>query len=162
MTARMKTPGRTPALIALCLPLLLAGGCATSSQSSTVSSGTYRKPAPVSSVPAGRPSSAPAPTTPGSEGPAVPVTRTSPNTAAATLLQQASQARAAGDMARAQSLAERAQGLAPRDGYSYLELARIHQARGDNRRARQMALRGLPLAGDDSALRAALEQLSRL
>ena len=79
------------------------------------------------------------------------------NSGAATLLQQAAQARQAGDLNKAQSMAERAQGIDPRSGYSYLELAHIYEARGDHARARQMALRGLSYAGDDESLKQALQ-----
>lgn len=82
------------------------------------------------------------------------------NTGVASLLQQAAQARAAGDLNRAQSLAERAQTLEPRQGHSYLELARIYQAKGDTNRARQMALRGQSYAGDDPSLKMSLQQFS--
>jgi len=86
--------------------------------------------------------------------------RRSNNTAAATLLQQASTARQRGDLGKAQSLAERAQTIEPHSGYSYLELARIYQATGDLARARQMALRGLGYSDDDIGLRAALQSIS--
>lgn len=82
------------------------------------------------------------------------------NSGVASLLQQAAQARAAGDLSRAQSLAERAQALEPRQGYSYLELARIYQAKGDTNRARQMALRGQSYAGGDPSLKMSLQQFS--
>jgi hypothetical protein len=83
--------------------------------------------------------------------------RTPTNNGVATLLQQAAQARAAGDLGRAQSLAERAQTLEPRQGHSYLELAKIYEAKGDHPRAKQMALRGTSYAGDDVSLRESLQ-----
>ncbi len=86
--------------------------------------------------------------------------RSSDNSGVATLLQQASQSRMAGDLARAQALAERAQTLEPRQGHSYLELARIYQAKGDTARAKQMSLRGLSFAGDDAALTQSLQVFS--
>ena len=83
--------------------------------------------------------------------------RTPTNNGVATLLQQAAQARAEGDLDRAQSLAERAQTLEPRQGHSYLELAKIYEAKGDHPRAKQMALRGTSYAGDDVSLRESLQ-----
>lgn len=144
--------------------LLLLGGCAGSSQSSTqVYSEESRHPAPVkqatprtSTLPTDNQDTPPAPPSPdtGYSAPGY------GNTAVDTLLRQAAQARAAGEYVRAQTLAERAQALAPRDAHSYLELSRIHHARGDKQRSRQMALRGLSVVGDDPATEAALQLLS--
>lgn len=88
-----------------------------------------------------------------------PAPRTSSNTGAATLLQQATAARNQGNLEKAQALAERAQGLEPRSGYSYLELAHIYQSKGDQARARQMALRGINYASDDQGLKNALQAI---
>lgn len=82
------------------------------------------------------------------------------NAGAASLLQQASVARQQGELGKAQSLAERAQAIEPRSGYSYLELARIYQAKGDPSRAKQMALRGLSYSSGDAGLQAALQAIS--
>lgn len=146
--------------IASLLGTLLLTGCAgkSSSSDSQIYSSESRHPAPITSIntnqgpryprpPAGMP---PPDTTP----------HPSSNVAVASLLQQAAQARAAGDFSRAQTLAERAQALAPREAQSYLELARIYQARGDNARARQMALRGLSVVDNDDASRYELQLLS--
>lgn len=101
------------------------------------------------------PPTPPAPTPANSEA-----IETSSNSGVATLLQQAQEALAMGDSSRAQALAERAQALAPRQPHSYLELAKIYQQRGDNHRARQMALRGLPFTAENSPLQHALQQFN--
>ena len=82
------------------------------------------------------------------------------NPAVAGLLQQAAQARSQGDFARAQTLAERAQTLAPHEAQSYLELSRIYQDRGDKARSRQMALRGLSVVNNDPRTEYELQLLS--
>ncbi len=159
-----------PSLLPSLLPCLLLGllsGCAISSQSaqsrSEISPRTqasqghrptteraYAAPATQAAQPADiSPSRGSSPDS------------TSTNSAVASLLQQAAQARAAGSFARAQSLAERAQGLEPRQGHSYLELARIYQANGDANRSRQMALRGLQYSGNDAPLHHELQRISQ-
>ena len=136
---------------------LLLAGCASNSQTSQASSQEIRRPAPVATVPVRRhqPDDLRNPM-----GTQTPQPQPSGNAAVNSLLQQAAQARASGDLARAQTLAERAQSLAPRDAACYLELSRIYQQRGDQARARQMALRGLSVGGDDPAMRDQLERLS--
>lgn len=151
---------RLPAIL-VCLSLL--GGCASSSQSGQVYSRQGRKPAPV--YPVRPPAGHSYPDSQDSAGSYPAASHVAPrppaNTAVASLLQQASQARANGDYARAQTLAERAQTLQPRDASSYLELSRIYQARGDAARSRQMALRGLSVADPaDSGMQHALRSLS--
>lgn len=146
---------------------LLLSGCATGSYTSDqqIHSSTSRRSVPIKdlrSQPARpRPDTTVTPdsTRPNYARPDEPE-RTSSNPAVASLLQQAAQARAAGDHARAQTLAERAQGLAPRDSRSYLELSRIYRDRGDHARSRQMALRGLSVADNDPAVRYELQLLS--
>lgn len=152
---------RLPALLC-CIAVL--GGCAAGSYSddrqlhSSVS--RSQRPAPVQDI---RP--APARPQPDSmlptdeQRPSQPA-RPSSNRAAASLLQQAAEARSSGDYDRAQTLAERAQGLAPRDARSYLELARIYRDRGDTARSRQMALRGLSVADGDPSVEYELRLLS--
>ena len=81
------------------------------------------------------------------------------NPAAANLLEDAAQARAQGDYTRAQTLAERAQTLAPQEARAYLELSRIYDQRGDTTRARQMAIRGLSVVRDDPSTERSLQQL---
>ncbi|HQQ63580.1 MAG TPA: hypothetical protein PLF22_08395 [Pseudomonadales bacterium] len=139
------------------LSLVVLAGCATSSQSTQIrSERSSQRPAPIQEIhqPAIQPAAIPG----------TPPTRiephTSTNSGVAGLLQQAAQARAAGDFARAQTLAERAQGLEPRQAHSYLELSKIYRDRGDNARSRQMALRGLQYADDDPALQDELHLLS--
>lgn len=83
------------------------------------------------------------------------------NSASNTLLQQAAKARAQGDYARAQALAERAQSIAPQDAENYAELARIYRAQGDVNRARQMARRGLSVGSTNPHTLRELEQMSR-
>ncbi len=139
--------------------LLLTSGCAVSTQSGQVSASSQRRPVPIQEMHRPAPASAQRPSAhyPDDTGSQP---RTSSNSGAASLLQQAAQARAAGNYARAQTLAERAQTLEPRQGYSYLELARIYREQGDISRSRQMALRGLSVAGGDPALQRELQELS--
>jgi hypothetical protein len=139
------------------LSVAVLAGCATSSQSTQIrSEQSSQRPAPIQTM--HQPSSQPdaMPDTPSSHI----EPHTSSNSGVAGLLQQAAQARAAGDFSRAQTLAERAQGLEPRQAHSYLELAKIYRDRGDNNRSRQMALRGLQYADDDAALQEELRLLS--
>ena len=80
--------------------------------------------------------------------------------ASADFLNRAAEARRAGDLVRAQELLIRAQRIAPRNGAVYLELARLHRAKGDTEQARTMAERGLLYCrGEDCArLRAFLNE----
>jgi hypothetical protein len=138
--------------------IVLLTGCATSNQSSQIYSSEDASPTPIHDL--------------GSHGqrpqPIMSTTLTRPdaplqnaaNPAVAGLLQQASQARAGGDFARAQTLAERAQTLAPHEAQSYLELSRIYQGRGDKARSRQMALRGLSVVSNDPNTEYELQLLS--
>lgn len=146
-------------LLILLPSITLLSGCATSSQSSRIYSSEDGQPAPISDIGAGRRPSQPASSQTGSTHPDTP-TQDSTNPAVAGLLQQATQARAKGDFARAQTLAERAQTLAPHEARSYLELSRIYQERGDNARSRQMALRGLSVVGNDPETEQQLQLLS--
>lgn len=82
------------------------------------------------------------------------------NPAAATLLNEAAQARAQGDNGRAQTLAERAQTIAPQEARTYLELSRIYAQRGDSAHAKQMAVRGLSVVHDDPTTERDLQQMS--
>jgi hypothetical protein len=154
----------------LLLPLfLLLEGCAGSSQSNTqVYSEETRQPVPIEH---NFPSKENPPQMENQPEDSVGMTQSTPadpgfippssgNAAVNTLLQQAAQARAHGDYDRAQTLAERAQTLAPRDAQSYLELSRLHRDRGDKQRSRQMALRGLSVVQDDPATENALQLLS--
>lgn len=138
------------------LSLAVLAGCATSSQSTLIRSEQSHRSAPVQEM--HQPAPQPVPM------PSIPSIRHEPhassNSGVASLLEQAAQARAAGDFTRAQTLAEPAQGLEPRQAHSYLELAKIYRDRGDNNRSRQMALRGLQYADDDPALQEELHLLS--
>lgn len=138
---------------------VVLGGCAASHQSNQVYSSENGQPAPITDLGSRQKPQQPAPshttsTQPDNTGQAP------ANTAVAGLLQQAAQARAAGDYARAQSLAERAQTLAPHEARSYLELSRIYQDRGDRARSRQMALRGLSVVSNDPHTEYELQLLS--
>lgn len=145
--------------IASLLGTLLLTGCAgNSSSDSQIYSSESRHPAPITSINTPQGTRYSQPSTRIENPDAAP--QPPANVAVASLLQQAAQARAAGDFSRAQTLAERAQALAPREAQSYLELARIYQARGDNARARQMALRGLSVVDNDEASRYELQLLS--
>jgi Flp pilus assembly protein TadD len=64
-------------------------------------------------------------------------------TASAGLLEQAREARRRGDLQRADALLQRAQRLDPANALVYLELARMHQQRGEMGAARAAAERGL-------------------
>jgi hypothetical protein len=142
------------------LPLVSAlSGCATSSQSGRVYSSEDGQPAPISDIGPRHQPSQPASSQPAAPHPDAPA-RESTNPAVAGLLQQAAQARAKGDFARAQTLAERAQTLAPHEARSYLELSRIYQERGDSARSRQMALRGLSVVSNDPDTEQQLQLLS--
>jgi Tfp pilus assembly protein PilF len=59
------------------------------------------------------------------------------------LLQKARSASSNGEVDKAQALLERAQRIDSRNAVIYLELARLHQSRGDSVEARTMAERGL-------------------
>lgn len=147
-------------LMLVLLPsMALLGGCAASSQSSRIYSSEDGQTAPISDIGQRHPSSQPASSQPGYAHPDSPA-QDSANTAVAGLLQQAARARANGDFARAQTLAERAQTLAPHEARSYLELSRIYQERGDSARSRQMALRGLSVVGNDPEIEQQLQLLS--
>lgn len=142
------------------LPLIgTLGGCATSSQSGRVYSSEEGRAAPVTDIGSRHRLPPPASSQPVTAHPETPA-RESANPAVAGLLQQAAQARAKGDFTRAQTLAERAQTLAPHEARSYLELARIYQERGDSARSRQMALRGLSVVSDDPDTESQLQLLS--
>ena len=146
----------------VCLAVSVAvSGCAVNTQSSQIRSAHSHRPVPVRDM--NHPVThdvTPANPQPYNSLQPHTAPHASSNSGVASLLQQAAQARAAGDFAKAQTLAERAQGLEPRQAHSYLELARIYQARGDNARSRQMALRGLQFSDDDPALQQALHLLS--
>lgn len=147
--------------------VLLATGCASGSHSVNRQLPSTTSVEPITAEPAAngqhhpptRPDHRPA-TVSGPTNPASPAAQTPANPAVGHLLQQAAQARAMGDYARAQTLAERAQGLAPHDARSYLELSRIYQARGDHVHARQMARRGLSVSDGDPELEYDLQLLS--
>ena len=64
-------------------------------------------------------------------------------TASASLLDQAREARRLGELQRADALLQRAQRLDPGNALVYLELARLHQQRGEAEAARAAAQRGL-------------------
>lgn len=138
----------------------LLSGCATSNQSSQIYS-SEDTAAPIKDLNA-RPqrpqpmpdASSPMPTRPDA------AVQSARNPAVGGLLNSAAQARAQGDFARAQTLAERAQALEPHEAQSYLELARIYQSRGDKSRARQMALRGLSVVNNDPNTQYELQLLS--
>jgi len=150
--------------ISLLGAIIFLSGCAASYQSrNTDSSDIYSsdngRAVPVEDMNARpqRPQPAPESATPThQDAPA----QDAENPAVAGLLQQAAQARAQGDFARAQTLAERAQALAPHEAQSYLELSRIYQERGDKARSRQMALRGLSVVSNDPHTEYELQLLS--
>jgi Flp pilus assembly protein TadD len=144
--------------LALALILLVLNGCASSSQSGQVHSSVEGQGAPITDL-NGKPRRPhPLPST--LPGTGEDSTRPPENVAVAGLLQQAAQARAQGDFARAQILAERAQSLSPHEAQSYLELSRIYLNQGDKNRSRQMALRGLSVIRNDPATENQLQQLS--
>ncbi len=64
-------------------------------------------------------------------------------TASTGLLEQAREARRRGELPRADALLQRAQRLDPGNALVYLELARLHQQRGEPAAARAAAERGL-------------------
>ncbi len=64
-------------------------------------------------------------------------------TASVGLLEQAREARRRGDLPRADALLQRAQRLDPGNALVYLELARLHEQRGEMGAARAAAERGL-------------------
>ena len=73
--------------------------------------------------------------------------------ASADFLKAADEARRAGDLAYAHELLVRAQRIDPRNGAVYLELARLHRARGEAEQARAMAERGLLYCRDRNCAR---------
>ncbi len=139
---------------------VVLGGCAASHQSSQVYSSENGQPAPITDLGSRQKPQHPAPSHTTSNNQPDTAEQVQANTAVVGLLQQAAQARAAGDYARAQSLAERAQTLAPHEARSYLELSRIYQDRGDRARSRQMALRGLSVVSNDPHTEYELQLLS--
>lgn len=138
--------------------IVLMSGCAASNQSQQIYSSEDR-PAPIEewNSKSQRPQPIPERTAP--TRPDAPL-QNAENPAVAGLLQQAAQARSQGDFARAQTLAERAQTLAPHEAQSYLELSRIYQDRGDKARSHQMALRGLSVVNNDPNTEYELQLLS--
>jgi hypothetical protein len=138
---------------------VVLGGCAASNQSNQVYSSENGHPAPIIDMESRQRPYQPAASHTSNNQPDT-AEQVQANTAVAGLLQQAAQARAAGDYARAQSLAERAQTLAPHEARSYLELSRIYQDRGDRARSRQMALRGLSVVSNDPHTENELQLLS--
>lgn len=64
-------------------------------------------------------------------------------TASGGLLAQAGEARRRGDLDRADAILQRAQRLDPTNALVYLELARLHQQRGEQAASRAAAERGL-------------------
>jgi tetratricopeptide (TPR) repeat protein len=92
------------------------------------------------------PPPAPTTTTPPPVTPPQPPARPpEPSTSSAwqPLVSKAKQAAGRGDYEQALALLERAQRIEPRAGAIYLELARVHRARGDAEQARSTAERGL-------------------
>ncbi len=68
-------------------------------------------------------------------------------------------ARASGDYAHARADIERAIRIEPRNPYLWLELGEIHLSQNDARQAATTARKALSVAGQDSAARAAAEEL---
>jgi hypothetical protein len=142
----------------LLFSMALLNGCAASHQSRDIYSGNgHAVPVEDMNARPQQPQPVPEPTAP--TRPDAPQ-QDADNPAVAGLLQQAAQARLQGDFARAQTLAERAQTLAPHEAQSYLELSRIYQDRGDKARSHQMALRGLSVVNNDPHTEYELQLLS--
>lgn len=115
--------------------LLLAAGCATTTE-------PVSAPAPAPVVTPPRPEVAkPAPV----PRPAPPARPASPSASAAwrPLLAKADAACQQGDYEQALALLERAQRIDPDSAEVYLSMAKTHQARGDAAKARVVAERGL-------------------
>ena len=112
--------------------------------------------------PAPADSGEPAPPVPASEstpaGAAAPRERPDPGVSLA-LREQSATAAAAGDLARAVAILERALRIEPERAELWLELARLHRQRGDVAAALGFARKARRLAGDDRGLAREAETL---
>lgn len=96
------------------------------------------------SVPTQRPPGVPAAAPPPVSAPTPPVAEPDGSSEAVQgLLSQARDARAQGSFRKAETLLQRAQRIAPRDGQVYLEYALLYDSQGDAQEAGVMAERGL-------------------
>ncbi|WP_133297484.1 tetratricopeptide repeat protein [Motiliproteus coralliicola] len=87
------------------------------------------------------------------------VTYAGPSPALLALMEKADAMESRGDMRGALAQLERAQRISPRDPMVYLQLARLRLHMNDRTRAKQLAQRGLSLAGGDPDLTAAFQAL---